>query len=189
MDKELMTAYLGGDPEAFEALKEIEYPGQFQKRVTIVVTNVPIDMKVSKQAITNEKEIKGATIVIKNSEGEVFLKYKSTGKAKEFYIPVGEYTLIEQIAPKGYQNLKTEVEFRVGTDGNIKLISAKSNMYKLIKSEEEQDNDLDHLIIYNNLKKVIVPNTGSTIAFLSIIGGASLIAGGSYLLYRRYKLS
>ena len=186
-DKELMTAYLGGDPEAFEALKEIEYPGQFQKRVTIVVTNVPIDMKVSKQAITNEKEIKGATIVIKNSEGEVFLKYKSTGKAKEFYIPVGDYTLIEQIAPKGYQNLKTEVEFRVGTDGNIKLISAKSNMYKLIKSEEEQDNDLDHLIIYNNLKKVIVPNTGSTIAFLSIIGGIALIGGGGYAIYRRYK--
>ena len=141
----------------------------------------------AERALREEKEIKGATIVIKNSEGEVFLKYKSTGKAKEFYIPVGDYTLIEQIAPKGYQNLKTEVEFRVGTDGNIKLISAKSNMYKLIKSEEEQDNDLDHLIIYNNLKKVIVPNTGSTIAFLSIIGGIALIGGGGYAIYRRYK--
>ena len=188
-DKELMSAYLGGDPNAFEALKEIEYPGQFQKRVTIVVTNVPIDMKVSKQAITNEKELKGATITIENSEGEVFIKYKSTGKPYEFYIPVGDYTLIEEIAPNGYQNLKTEVEFRVGTDGNIKLLSAESNMYKLIKSQEEDDNDLDHLIIYNNLKRVIVPNTGSTIAFLSIIGGAALIGGGGYAIYRRYKTS
>ena len=188
-DKELMSSYLGGDPNAFEALKEIEYPGQFQKRVTIVVTNVPIDMKVSKQAITNEKELKGATITIRNSEGEVFIKYKSTGKPYEFYIPVGDYKLIEEISPSGYQNLKTEVEFRVGTDGNIKLLSAKSNMYKLIKSQEEDDNDLDHLIIYNNLKRVVVPNTGSTIAFISIIGGIALIGGGGYAIYRRYKTS
>ncbi len=188
-DKELMSSYLGGDPNAFEALKEIEYPGQFQKRVTIVVTNVPIDMKVSKQAITNEKELKGATITIENSEGEVFIKYKSTGEPYEFYIPVGDYKLIEEISPSGYQNLKTEVEFRVGTDGNIKLLSAKSNMYKLIKSQEEDDNDLDHLIIYNNLKRVVVPNTGSTIAFISIIGGIALIGGGGYAIYRRYKTS
>ena len=188
-DKELMVAYLAGQTDAFEGLKEIEYPGQFQKRVTIVVTNVPIDMKVSKQAITNEKELKGATIVIENSKGEVFIKYKSTGKPYEFYIPVGEYKLIEEIAPNGYQNLKTEVEFKVGTDGNIELLSAKSNMYKLVKSKEENDNDLDHLIIYNNLKRVAVPNTGSTIAFLSIIGGAALIGGGGYAMYRRYKAS
>ena len=137
----------------------------------------------------NEKELKGATITIRNSEGEVFIKYKSTGEPYEFYIPVGDYTLVEEISPSGYQNLKTEVEFRVGTDGNIKLLSAKSNMYKLIRSEEEDDNDLDHLIIYNNLKRVIVPNTGSTIAFISIIGGIALIGGGGYAIYRRYKTS
>lgn len=186
-DKELMISYLGGNKAAFEGLKEIAYPDQFQVKATLVVTNVPIDIKISKQAITNSKEIKGATIVIKTKDGKVFHKYKSTGKKVEFYIPAGEYTLIEEIAPKGYENLKTEVKFTVGTDGNVKLLSAKSKMYKLVKSEEETDTDLDHLIIYNNLKKVIVPNTGSTIGFISIIGGTLLVASGAYVIFKRYN--
>ena len=186
-DKELMISYLGGNKAAFEGLKEIAYPDQFQVKATLVVTNVPIDIKISKQAITNSKEVKGATIIIKTKDGKIFHQYKSTGKPEEFYIPVGEYTLIEEIAPKGYENLKTEVKFSVGTDGNVKLLSAKSKMYKLVKSEEETDVDLDHLIIYNNLKKVIVPNTGSTIAFISIIGGTLLVASGAYVIYKRYN--
>lgn len=187
-DKDLMQKYLDGDKTAIaNALKEYEIPGQVQKRVTLVVTNKPLDMKVSKVAITNEKELPGAKIVIKNSKGEVFLKYTSTSKVKEFYIPVGDYTLIETVAPKGYQTLKTEVKFRVLSNGNIKLVSADSNMYKIVKSKEKDDTDADHLKIYNQLKKISVPNTGSVIAISTIVGGLLLIVGGSYVIYRKYK--
>ena len=187
-DKELMQKYIDGDNTAIpNALTEEDIPGQVQKRVTLSITNVPIDMKVSKQSITNEKELKGATIVIKNAKGEVFIKYVSTTKPKEFYIPIGDYTLVETVAPKGYQTLKTEVKFRVLSDGNIKLLSAKSNMYELVKSKEDNDTDLDHLKIYNNLEKISVPNTGSVIAISTLIGGILLICGGSYVIYRRYK--
>ena len=144
-------------------------------------------MKISKVAITNEKELPGAKIVIKNSKGEVFLKYTSTSKVKEFYIPVGDYTLTETVAPKGYQTLKTEVKFRVLSNGNIKLVSADSNMYKIVKSKEKDDTDADHLKIYNLLKKISVPNTGSVIAISTIVGGLLLIGGGSYVIYRKYK--
>lgn len=187
-DKDLMQKYLDGDKTAIaNALKEYEIPGQVQKRVTLVVTNKPLDMKISKVAITNEKELPGAKIVIKNSKGEVFLKYTSTSKVKEFYIPVGDYTLTETVAPKGYQTLKTEVKFRVLSNGNIKLVSADSNMYKIVKSKEKDDTDADHLKIYNQLKKISVPNTGSVIAISTIVGGLLLIGGGSYVIYRKYK--
>lgn len=187
-DKDLMQKYLDGDKTAIaNALKEYEIPGQVQKRVTLVVTNKPLDMKISKVAITNEKELLGAKIVIKNSKGEVFLKYTSTSKVKEFYIPVGDYTLTETVAPKGYQTLKTEVKFRVLSNGNIKLVSADSNMYKIVKSKEKDDTDADHLKIYNQLKKISVPNTGSVIAISTIVGGLLLIGGGSYVIYRKYK--
>ncbi len=187
-DKDLMQKYLDGDKTAIaNALKEYEIPGQVQKRVTLVVTNKPLDMKISKVAITNEKELPGAEIVIKNSKGEVFLKYTSTSKVKEFYIPVGDYTLTETVAPKGYQTLKTEVKFRVLSNGNIKLVSADSNMYKIVKSKEKDDTDADHLKIYNQLKKISVPNTGSVIAISTIVGGLLLIGGGSYVIYRKYK--
>lgn len=187
-DKDILQKYLDGDKTAIpNALKEYEIPGQVQKRVTLVVTNKPLDMKVSKVAITNEKELPGAKIVIKNSKGEVFIKYTSTSKVKEFYIPVGDYTLTETVAPKGYQQLKTDVKFRVLANGNIKLVSADSNMYKIVKSKEKDDTDADHLKIYNELKKISVPNTGSVIAISTIVGGLLLIGGGSYVIYRKYK--
>ena len=188
-DKALLQKYIDGDKTAIpDALKEFEYE-TYQKRVTISLTNKPIDMKISKVDITNEKEIKGAEIEIKNEKGETFLKYKSDGTPKDFAIPIGDYTLTETVAPKGYQTLKTEVKFRVLTDGNIKLISAKSNLYKLEKSKEKDDTDLDHLKIYNSPKKISVPNTGSVVAVSTIVGGLLLIGGGSYIIYRKYKMN
>ncbi len=187
-DKALLQKYIDGDKTSIpDALKEFEYE-TYQKRVTISLTNKPIDMKISKVDITNEKEIKGAKIEIKNEKGETFLKYKSDGTPKDFAIPIGDYTLTETLAPKGYQTLKTEVKFRVLTDGNIKLISAKSNLYKLEKSKEKDDTDLDHLKIYNSPKKISVPNTGSVVAISTIVGGLLLIGGGSYIIYRKYKM-
>jgi len=179
-----MISYIGGNKAAFDGLKEIAYPEQFQKRVSLVVTNVPIDIKISKQAITNSKELKGAEIVIKTKDGKVFHKYISDGKEERFYIPIGEYTLVETVAPEGYETLKTEVEFKVESDGNIKLLSAKSNMYKLTKS----DGDLDHLIIYNNLKKIKVPDTASQITFIAVVIGTALVSLASYEIYRKYKI-
>lgn len=188
-DKALLQKYIDGDNTVIpDALKEFEYE-TYQKRVTISLTNKPIDMKISKVDITNEKEIKGAKIEIKNEKGETFLKYKSDGTPKDFAIPIGDYTLTETVAPKGYQTLKTEVKFRVLTDGNIKLISAKSNLYKLEKSKEKDDTDLDHLKIYNSPKKISVPNTGSVVAISTIVGGLLLIGGGSYIIYRKYKMN
>ena len=60
-------------------------------------------------------------------------------------------------------------------------------MYKIVKSKEKDDTDADHLKIYNQLKKISVPNTGSVIAISTIVGGLLLIGGGSYVIYRKYK--
>ena len=185
-DKELLQKYINGDTTAIpDALKEFEV-SNYQKRVSLSVTNVPLDMKISKVSITNEKELPGAKIVIKNSKGEVFIEYTSTKKQKEFYIPIGDYTLIETVAPKGYQKLKTEVKFRVLANGNIKMISATSSTHKLVKS---QDGDLDHLKIFNSPEKISVPNTGSVIAISTLVVGLGLIGGGAYVLYRKYKMN
>ena len=185
-DKELLQKYINGDTTAIpDALKEFEV-SNYQKRVSLSVTNVPLDMKISKVSITNEKELPGAKIVIKNSKGEVFIEYTSTKKQKEFYIPIGDYTLIETVAPKGYQKLKTEVKFRVLANGNIKMISATSSTHKLVKS---QDGDLDHLKIFNSPEKISVPNTGSVIAISTLVLGIGLIGGGAYALYRKYKMN
>ena len=188
VDKDLVISYIEGSTDSIpNALEEKVIPGQYQKRVTLTVTNVPIDIKISKYEIAKEKELKGAKIKILNSEGEVFYEYTSKGEREEFGISTGEYTLIEETSPKGYENLQIEIKFRVGTDGNIEIISEETNLYKIIKSEEEKDKDMDHIIIYNKLAEVKVPNTASTITVVGIALGIGLIGYGGYQVYRRYK--
>lgn len=157
----------------------------YNERVSLVVTNVPLDITLSKQAITNSKEIKGAKITIKDSKGVKVIEYISSNKPQTFAIPAGTYTLTEKIAPAGYQKLNTTVKFKVGTDGNVKLLSASSNLYKLKKTKTY--GELDHLVIYNELKTINAPNTGSVMSFIEIFSGVALVGIGGYVLYRKYK--
>ena len=73
---------------------------------------------------------------------------------------------------------------------DLELIDNDSEMFELINSNEERDTDLDHLKIYNSPieKKIVeVPDTGSKVAFISIIAGLSMISVGGYFVYQRYK--
>ncbi len=77
-------------------------------------------VKVSKQDITNNKEVEGATLVIKNSEGKVVDEWVST--TEPHYIEglnPGKYTLTETIAPKGYTLSKETITFTVKDDGSM----------------------------------------------------------------------
>lgn len=158
---------------------------------SVLIENMPIDMKISKKDITSGDEVSGAKIVIKDSKGKTFLSYTSDGEVKHFYIPAGKYTLTEKVAPKGYVPLTNVVSFQVYQDGTVKLLGSKSKFYKVVKSNEENDTDYDHLIIYNSLKEktIHVPNTGSNVLITTILLGVAFIGGGSYLIYRRYKMN
>ncbi|MDO4369478.1 MAG: SpaA isopeptide-forming pilin-related protein [bacterium] len=185
-----------------ETVLNIGKNGTIPKEVTqssLVVFNEPIDMKISKQDITTQAEIPGATIVIKDESGKEILKFTSTEDPKEFNISAGKYTLVETIAPKGYNDVETTITFEVQRDGDVKILKAEKNMAKVIVSDIEYDVDTDHLIVYNvSLKekiikkkknKVTIPDTASNITFLSIVIGGSLVLGGGYVLYKRYKVS
>lgn len=93
------------------------------KTITLTVKNTPVEIvtkaRISKQDSTTGKELPGATLVIKNSNGEEIKKWVSTTKPQEFELEPGTYTLTETIAPVGYQ-LKTEtIEFEVQDDGTV----------------------------------------------------------------------
>ena len=77
-------------------------------------------VKISKQDITTKEEVPGATLVIKDSEGNVIDTWVST--TEPHYIeglPAGEYTLTETIAPEGYVLSQETVTFIVKGDGEI----------------------------------------------------------------------
>ena len=164
-----------------DALSKVGKSGTLPANVSkasIVVTNQPIYLKISKQSITNSKEIPGAKIVIRDSKGNKILEYTSTKKPKKFKLGIGRYTLTEKVAPKGYKTLTTVVTFEVLEDGTTKLVGAASSYYKIKNS--------NHLIIYNELNdNIVIPDTGSNIAIASVIVGVVLVVGGGYLIYKK----
>ena len=71
-------------------------------------------VKLSKQDITNKKELPGATLVIKDAARNV--KYTWVSTNEPVYIdtlPEGKYTLTETKAPEGYELSTEEVTFTV----------------------------------------------------------------------------
>ena len=97
--------------------------------VPVKVTKV----KISKQDITNNKELPGASLVIKDSKGNIVKSWVSTNEPAYFEgLNAGDYTLCETAAPAGYV-LKTEcIKFTVKADNTVKTVV----MYNEPKKEE-----------------------------------------------------
>ena len=129
--------YQPGDSSYQNIIPGIVYPSQEAAEAKLSVKaskdKITTKVKISKQDITNKKELPGAKLVIKDSKGNTKASWTSTN------VPVyvngltpGEYTLCETIAPAGYV-LKTEcIKFTVKADGSVTSVV----MYNEPKKEE-----------------------------------------------------
>ncbi len=70
-------------------------------------------VKISKQDITTKKELPGAKLTIKDSEGNVVDSWTSGTKPHYVSLPDGDYTLIEVTAPKGYGLSEEVIPFKI----------------------------------------------------------------------------
>ena len=80
-------------------------------------------VKISKKDITNNDELEGAKLKIKDSKGNTVESW--TSKKEPHYIeklPAGDYTLIEETAPNGYLKAE-EVKFTVKPIGDIQVVT------------------------------------------------------------------
>ena len=76
-------------------------------------------IKISKTDVTQQKEIPGATLVLKDANGKVIDTWVSTTKSHEIVLDAGEYSLTETIAPEGYKLSTTTIYFKVDADGKL----------------------------------------------------------------------
>ncbi len=87
-------------------------------------------VKVSKQDITSKEELPGATLVIKDKEGNTVDEWVS-GKEPHYIegLEPGEYTLTEKIAPEGYALSEETIKFTVKDDGSITSVVMYNTRY------------------------------------------------------------
>ena len=142
------------------------------KTSTVTMYNKPEEVKeniivITKKDITNDKELPGATLTVKDAKGNVIDKWVSGNESHIIKgLAAGTYTLEEISAPKGYVLNKEVITFEVKDNGEVTEVV----MYNTPESTE-----------------IIVPSTGLDSSSIAYILGGLIIAIGSVLIYRNAK--
>lgn len=96
-----------------------------------MVDKAELKVRISKTDITGEKEVPGATLIVKDSKGNAIETWVSTNEPKYIVLEPGEYSLTETIAPKGYILSKTSVYFKLDENGSVYEKNANGEYVKV----------------------------------------------------------
>lgn len=122
---------------------------------------------ISKQDITNGQELPGATLVVKDYDGNVIKEWISSTEPTYIELEPGIYTLTETIAPDGYVLSTETITFTVKEDGSV----TKVVMYN---SPDSKDVPVE----------VPVENTASFKTMTSSLIGVIIIAVGAFIILK-----
>lgn len=125
-------------------------------------------VSISKQDVTNSKEVPGATLKITDCNGKEVASWVSTDKPHYIdALPVTtnscKYRLTETIAPDGYELSSETVEFEVKDDGSVTKVVMK------------------------NTPLTPTPDTGMNIPFIVYIAGGLILICGAAIIYASVK--
>lgn len=155
-------------PAGYEKTDEIyEFTVDKDHRdVTVTIENTPIEKLVNilKVDAATGNPLAGATLVVKDSEGNVIEEFVTTEEPHTITgLKDGEYTVEETKAPEGYKK--------------------SDEIYKFTISDETPT----ALVIFENNEIVEVPFTGSNKSLISTLFGSVLLISGVGFVYYNGK--
>ena len=155
-------------PAGYEKTDEIyEFTVDKDHRdVTVTIENTPIEKLVNilKVDAATGNPLAGATLVVKDSEGNVIEEFVTTEEPHTITgLKDGEYTVEEKKAPEGYKK--------------------SDEIYKFTISDETPT----ALVIFENNEIVEVPFTGSNKSLISTLFGSVLLISGVGFVYYNGK--
>ncbi len=91
-------------PEKYAKAESIEFTVTDSMKVQkVTMYDAPIQVEISKLDITNDEELPGARLTVKDSEGNLVVEWTSTSEPHKMNLAAGTYTLTEVTAPDGYE--------------------------------------------------------------------------------------
>ena len=110
-------------PEGYATAKPVTFKTDEDKNLTVEMIDEITRVEVSKQDITTNKELPGATLVVKDKDGNVLDEWVSTSEPHIIKnLTVGEtYTLSETIAPDGYK-IAQSIDFKIKDTGEVQNV-------------------------------------------------------------------
>ena len=119
------TVHPDGYLFASEINFEVTETGEVQQ---VVMKDDYTKIDISKQDITNGKELPGAKLKVVDSDGKTVDEWTSGSEPHRINrLKTGKYTLIEEIAPKGYVTA-TNITFEVKETGEVQKVVMKDDI-------------------------------------------------------------
>ena len=110
-------------PDGYATAKPVTFKTDESKNLTVEMVDEVTRVEVSKQDITTNKELPGASLVVKDKDGNVIDEWVSTTEPHIIKnLTVGEtYTLEETIAPDGYK-IAQSINFEIKDTGEVQNV-------------------------------------------------------------------
>ena len=110
-------------PDGYATAEPVTFKTDEDKNLTVEMIDEITRVEVSKQDITTNKELPGATLVVKDKDGNVLDEWVSTSEPHIIKnLTVGKtYTLSETIAPDGYK-IAQSIDFKIKDTGEVQNV-------------------------------------------------------------------
>ena len=121
-------------PDGYVTAEDIEFTvlDDFQIQEVVMLDDYT-KVEISKQDATTGKELPGAKLVLYNEDGDIVDEWTSGDEPHYIeYLPVGKYTLHEDLAPVGYE-IANDVEFEVEDTGEVQQVVMKDEPTPVVK--------------------------------------------------------